>query len=99
MTKSSGLIKKIIKDVEIIIPLAGENAPIPINLEQLKIGHRVRVLRAPHMGDIGTVNTVFPGLTLFPNGLRTEAAEILLEGEEKALEKALVPLANIEVIG
>jgi len=80
---------------EIIIPLAGENAPIPINLEQLKIGHRVRVLRAPHMGDIGTVNTIFPGLSLFPNGLRTEAAEIILEGEEKAL----VPLANIEVIG
>jgi hypothetical protein len=47
------------------------------------------------MGDIGIINTIFPGLTLFPNGLRTEAAEIILEGEEKAL----VPLANIEVIG
>ena len=81
---------------EIIIPLTGvDNPPIPINLGRLNAGDRVRIIRAPYMGAIGMVNTIFPSSIRFPSGLQTEAAEIILEDEEKAV----VPLANIEVLG
>lgn len=81
---------------EIVIPLSAvENPPIPITLGQLNVHDRIRILRSPHLGVIGTVNSFLPGLTRFPNGLRAEAVEIVLEDEEKAV----VPLANIEVLG
>jgi len=81
---------------EIIIPLTNvENPPMPINISQLKASDQVRILRAPFQGAIGTVNAILPGLTRFPSGIQVEAAEVLLENEEKAV----VPLANIEVLG
>ncbi len=81
---------------EVIIPLTNVgNPPMPINISQLKASDQVRILRAPFQGAIGTVNAILPGLTRFPSGIQVEAAEVLLENEEKAV----VPLANIEVLG
>jgi hypothetical protein len=81
---------------ELVIPLTNvDNPPTPINLSQLKTSDRVRILRAPYQGAVGTVNTLLPGLTRFPSGLQVEASEILLEDGEKAV----VPVANIEVLG
>ena len=84
------------KRPEIIIPLEGSgDPPTPLNMETFRQGQRVRVLRAPHISAIGTIQTLLPGLTPLPSGLRAPSAEIELEGEEKAV----VPLANIEVLG
>jgi len=81
---------------EVIIPLKSvENPPMPINISQLKTSDRVRIIRAPFQGAVGTVNAILPGLTRFPSGLQVEATEVLLESGEKAV----VPLANIEVLG
>jgi hypothetical protein len=81
---------------EIIIPLPNvENPPMPINIRQVKTSDRVRILRAPFQGAVGTVNAILPGLTRFASGLQVKATEVLLEDGEKAV----VPLANIEVLG
>jgi len=81
---------------EIIIPLSSvTNPPIPINMSQLKPTDRVRILRDPYQGAVGTVEAILPRMTRFPNGLQAEACEVILEDEEKAV----VPLANIEVLG
>jgi hypothetical protein len=81
---------------EVVIPLSRvENPPIPINVSQIEPSDRVRILRQPHQGTIGTVETVLPGVKRFPSGLQVEAIEVLLEGGEKVV----VPVANIEVLG
>lgn len=84
------------KRPEIIIPLEGAgDPPTPLNIETFNQGQRVRVLRSPHTSAIGTIQKLLPGLTPLPSGLRAPSAEIELEGGEKAV----VPLANIEVLG
>ena len=81
---------------EVIIPLTNvDNPPIPINMSQLKASDRVRILRDPYQGTVGSVETILPGVTRLPSGLKVEAAEVLLEDGEKAV----VPLANIEILG
>ena len=57
-------------------------------------GQQVHILRAPYQGRVGTIERL-PGVVRLPYGLRVEAAEILL-GEA---ERALVPLANLEILG
>lgn len=81
---------------EIVIPLpdAGE-PPAPTAPAQLETGAQVRVLRAPHKSKVGTVSQIPSGLHRFPNGLRHPAVQIEFGGQEKAV----VPVANIEVIG
>ncbi|MEK6223219.1 MAG: hypothetical protein N2D54_13320 [Chloroflexota bacterium] len=81
---------------EIIIPLPGAGSPpIPIDLENVYVGHKVRILRAPHLGEVGTVSALLTGRTRFPSGLRLPAVEVELMNQEKSV----VPLANIEVLG
>lgn len=81
---------------EVIITLESAEDPlIPINLKQLKINQKVRVLRSPYQGKIGQISALLPGTIRFPSGLRSEAAEVEFERGEKGF----VPLANIEVLG
>jgi hypothetical protein len=81
---------------EIIIPVEGSGSPsIPIDLQRLEEGSLVRLLRQPHMGEVGELSLLLPGLTRFPSGLRAPGAQISFENGEKVL----VPLANIEVLG
>jgi hypothetical protein len=81
---------------EIVIPAEGSGSPpIPIDLQRLEEGLRVRILRAPNLGSVGIITTIYPGLTRFPSNLRAAGAQIELENGEKVV----VPLANIEVLG
>jgi len=80
---------------EVIIPVGGEVASsVPVELEPLELGKRVRVLQSPYRGMVGTISQI-AGNQRMPNGLRTESVEIAF-GEE---EKVLVPVANIEILG
>lgn len=84
------------KRPEIIIPLDASGEAInPLSLDSFRSGQRIRILRAPHLGKIGTLQTIIAGMTPLPSGLRAQCAQIELEGGEKAV----VPLANIEVLG
>ena len=81
---------------EVVIPLSRvENPPMPINIGQIKPSDRVRILRQPQQGKVGTVKAVLPGVKRFPSGLQAEAVEVSLEDGEKVV----VPVANIEVLG
>lgn len=81
---------------EIVIPLQGSgNPPVPRSVDNFSPGQRVRLARNPHIGAIGTLLILIPGLTSLPSGLHAPSAEIELESGEKVV----VPLANIEVLG
>ncbi len=81
---------------EITIPLESSgNPPTPLDMQLLEPGIQVRVLRSPYIGKVGIINSLLPGVTQFPSGLRTSGAEIALGNNEKVV----VPLANIEVLG
>lgn len=60
----------------------------------LRTGQRVRINRAPHQGETGTI-TALPILPMpLANGLRVPVAEV-----ELINETVLVPLANLELAG
>jgi len=78
---------------EIIIPLPA-SGDLPVETETFTNGQQVRILRAPHRGQIGTLTNIYPGLTSLPNGVRTHAGDVHLESGETIL----LPLANLEVL-
>lgn len=81
---------------EVIIPLpVSQQPPAPTDVETLEIGQTVRMRRAPHAGEIGTLSKLRPGLSMLPSGLRAPAADIKLENGEQIL----VPLVNLEIVG
>jgi len=81
---------------EIIIPLPADSAS-PIHVQPgtpLAVGTRVRVVRAPHMGAVGTI-VALPGRARFiETGARVRGAEVDL-GQEKPI---FTPLANLEIL-
>jgi hypothetical protein len=80
---------------ELLIPLPGtNNMEPPPEMETPLPGQRVRLLRNPYLGYIGTIDTVIPGMTRLPSGLRVQVANIRLENNE--LLK--VPLTNFEIL-
>lgn len=81
---------------EIIIPLpVTQEPPPPTDMETLEAGQTVRMRRAPHAGQIGTLTKLRPGLSSLPSGLRAPAADVKLENGEQIL----VPLVNLEIVG
>jgi len=81
---------------EVIIPLPVSQEPEPpSDIAPLETGQTVRMRRAPHAGEVGTLVKFMPGLVTLPSGLRSRAAEVKLENEEKIL----VPLVNLEIVG
>ena len=81
---------------EVIIPLpVSQQPPMPTNIETLEVGQTVRLRRAPHAGEIGTLSKMRPGLSTLPSGLRAPAADVKLENGEQIL----VPLVNLEIVG
>lgn len=72
---------------------SAHNTPQPNQL--FAVGQQVRVVRAPYQGVVGSIRAVLPGLQTLPTGIKAQAAELQLENGEKAL----FPLANLEVLG
>ncbi len=80
---------------EIVIPLPSEYPPeSPPEAAVFTAGQRVRVASPPYKAMVGTLVTVYPGLTLLPSGLRAAAADVSLE-EGKTV---VLPLANLEAL-
>ena len=81
---------------EVIIPLpVSQEPPAPTDVETLEVGQIVRMRRAPHAGEIGTLTKLRSGLSSLPSGLRVKAADVKLENGEQIL----VPLVNLEIVG
>ncbi len=81
---------------EIVVPLPAvpeQDSSFDPNVA-LREGDRVRVLRSPHRGVVGEVET-FPVWTRTSVGSRLPAARIRVEGKEETL---LVPLINLEIL-
>ncbi|MBI3158643.1 MAG: hypothetical protein HYZ26_03460 [Chloroflexi bacterium] len=74
---------------------SGGQPPIPLDLENFRVGQRVRLSRAPRPAGVGAIRQLPDGLARFPSGLRAVAAQVEFENGDSLL----VPLANIEVIG
>jgi hypothetical protein len=81
---------------EIIVPLPAEDVPGAAVQPgaQLSIGTRVRVVRAPHLGAVGTVVGLPYELQTIETGAEVAVAEVDL-GQER---RAVVPLANLEIM-
>ncbi len=80
---------------EIIIPMASTRMhDIPEEVVPLSPGVRVRVVRQPHMGDVGVVRELLTRAVSYPNGNIARSARLDLEGAGSVS----VPLANLEVI-
>jgi hypothetical protein len=60
----------------------------------LQAGDRVRALRAPYLGTLGTVADIPEQLQTLESGARMRVAAVRLEDGEQAL----IPLANLELI-
>ena len=78
---------------EIFIPLPADGEPYT---EQANFapGQTVRVHASAHLGKVGQVEKVFPGLMTMPGGLRCSAAAVkLINGETE-----IVPLNNLDII-
>lgn len=81
---------------EIIIPLPVSQEPLPpTDVSTLETGQTVRLRRAPHAGEIGTLTKLHPGMSTLPSGLRAPAGDVKLENGEQIL----VPLVNLEIVG
>jgi hypothetical protein len=79
---------------EIIIQLpAPGSVSLPRETDFFAPEQQVRVLRAPHANEMGTIVSV-KGLTTFPGGLRASAAEVHLETGKNVI----LPLANLEIL-
>jgi len=86
--------RKLGKRPEIVIPLpASGRIDIPLEADYFAPDQKVRILRAPHAGEIGTVVKLLDKYT-FPSGIRAPAAAVRLQGEEQIN----LPLANLEVL-
>ncbi len=80
---------------EVVIPQpASGQLPAPRESVNYTAGQTVKVIHAPHKGEIATLVSTSPGLVLFPNGIRAPAATIRLESGDQVP----APLANLEVI-
>ena len=79
---------------EVIIPLqTPSNIVTSQEVGTFAPDRRVRILRPPHAGEIGSI-TDLKGKVFFPGGLRAISAEVHLESGEYAV----FPLENIELI-
>lgn len=79
---------------ELVIPLPASGQATP-ETDYFAPGQTVRIQGAPYAGKVGKLTQMRQGLAALPNGLKVQAAEVQIEGEEKPVT---VPLANLEII-
>jgi len=79
---------------QVIIPLDIPDAPEPLPVDEVQVGRKVRVVRQPYLGLVGTVVAVPGENTLLPNGLRVRAADVRLDDGTHIV----VPLSNLEIL-
>lgn len=84
----------IIPEIFLSLPIGQEPPEVPI-IETYLVGQVVRVVSMLHPGRIGTISALPEGLSLIPNGIRAQSAQVRLESGEDIL----VPLSNLEVLG
>ena len=82
-------------EVLINLPARGERPPAPATGQALRVGQSVRLTRAPYAGSIGEITNLPKPPQMMDNGLRVPCARVLMVTGETAL----VPLANLEVLG
>jgi hypothetical protein len=87
--------EKHFKHPEVIIPLpATQDVSMPDEVIPIARGVRVRVLRQPHQGEIGTVREVLDRAISYPSGILAKSAAVELLG----LGPKTIPLANLEIL-
>jgi hypothetical protein len=80
---------------EVIIPLPnpGGSVPLPADGQPVTQGKRVRILRAPYAGAVGTVALLPPRMAELPSGVQAHVAHV--DVPERGT--IVVPLANVEI--
>jgi hypothetical protein len=83
---------------ELIIPLPSPSTPPPqpVNGETLAVGRRVRVVRGPDTGKVGTVTDLSERPLATPSGLRVPVAGVALEGAAGPATHIAFP--NLEIL-
>ncbi len=79
-------------EVVISLPTPGSVA-LPKEAGTFAPDQLVRILSAPYVGKVGKISSL-KDTAVYPNGLRAPSAEVRLESGEKAI----LPLANLEVL-
>ncbi len=79
---------------QVLIPLDIPDAPELLPADEVQVGRKVRVVRQPYLGLVGTVVALPEGMTLLPNGLRVRAADVRLDDGTRVV----VPLSNLEIL-
>jgi hypothetical protein len=79
-------------EVTIPLPSAGE-VSLPKDTDYFSPGQKVRVIRAPYLGEIGTLQELRE-MASFPSGVRAGAAEVRLGNGNVAM----LPLTNLDVL-
>ncbi len=78
---------------EVYIPLDEEAEPYE-DQAVYSSGQTVRLQTGSYAGRVGRIESLLPGLTLLPSGLRAAAARVIF-GENS---REIIPLANLDVI-
>lgn len=80
---------------EAIIPLpASRKVDLPDEVVTLVSGVRIRVIKAPYLGEVGVVREVLPHIVHYPSGVRAKSVAVEVEG----IGVATVPISNIEIL-
>lgn len=80
------------------LPVGADMPPPPLEGEPLRESKRVRVLRGPDAGRVGTVIGLSDRAVPLPNGIRTHVAAIALDETRGARPTITVPFANLELL-
>ncbi len=72
----------------------GPSPPPPVGAP-LNVGARVRIVRPPHLGAVGTVTAIVPKAQRVASGARLQGAQVELGG---GTGKVFVPYVNLELL-
>lgn len=81
-------------DIIVPLPVTSAPPPLPLHGSPVKVGSRVRALRAPYTGAVGDVKVLHDRARPLPIGEHLPGADVDLEGHGVVF----VPYANLELI-